>query len=59
MHLAVIERRYDLLEVLKDFKADPRIKNKENLSAIDLAFSMGDRDLLAFFRKANEYSRYL
>lgn len=59
MHLAVMNKRYDLLETLKESKADPRIKNNEHLSSIDLAFSMGDRDLLSFFRKASEYSRYL
>jgi ankyrin repeat protein len=59
MHLAIMEKRYDLLDVLKDFRADPRIKNKENLTPIDLAFSMGDKDLLNFFRKVAEYARYL
>jgi hypothetical protein len=42
MHLAVMEKRFDILDILKDYKADPRIKNRENLSSIDLAYSMGD-----------------
>ena len=59
MHLAIMEKRFDLLDLLRDRRADPRIKNKDNLSAIDLAYSIGDAGLLSFFRKASEYSRYL
>lgn len=55
MHLAVAQQSVALVRVLDDYGADARIKNIDDVSAIDVAISEDIRDIKLHFISKSKY----
>jgi hypothetical protein len=56
LHDAVIERDMDLVKILMDHGADPRLKDRNGFSPLSLAYGMGDEELVSILKKSKAES---
>ena len=56
LHIAVFSKDLEMVKILVEGKANPRIKNKDALNAIDLCYTEKDKSLLHYFRSQPQFN---
>ena len=57
MHMAVAQQSVAMVRTLDQYGADARIKNKDGVSAIDVAITQDIRDIKLHFMSNNKYRK--
>jgi len=56
MHYAVMKEDITMVRLLDEYGADARIKNKSDMSAIDMTITQDVRDVKVFFMSRAKYT---
>lgn len=58
MHMAVAQQSLAMVRVLDNYGADARIKNMDDISAIDVSITENIRDVKLHYMANNKYKRH-